>query len=164
MLKVDYLPEIKAIASKYPQGRFNNKDCKWCETSFSPVAPSQHYCSTDCRKEGRRNTYYLGNYGIGLRECKAMLDKQDNVCAICNKHGFKMHVGKEHGLNLDHCHSTGVVRGWLCDNCNRALGLFKDDITVMKNAIKYLERATTIPSGSTLQADGSGSGEPPEKE
>lgn len=52
-------------------------------------------------------------------------------------------------LVVDHCHDTGIVRGLLCHNCNRALGLFKDKIEVLKNAIKYLEGATTIPSGST---------------
>ena len=48
-------------------------------------------------------------------------------------------------LVVDHCHATGKVRGLLCHNCNRALGLLKDKISVLKNAIQYLEGATTIP-------------------
>jgi hypothetical protein len=41
---------------------------------------------------------------------------------------------------IDHCHTTGVVRGLICFSCNTALGHFKDDIDVLKSAIRYLER------------------------
>ena len=54
-------------------------------------------------------------------------------------------------LVVDHCHATGTVRGLLCHNCNRALGLLHDNTEVLLNAIKYLEGATTIPQGSTLK-------------
>jgi hypothetical protein len=70
-------------------------------------------------------------------------------------------MAKHHKVKIvvDHCHTTGAIRGLLCHNCNRALGLLKDDINVIKNAINYLESATTIPSGSTSQVNGDGSGE-----
>jgi hypothetical protein len=40
----------------------------------------------------------------------------------------------------DHDHTTNQVRGILCERCNRAIGLLRDDVDVLKNAIKYLER------------------------
>ena len=43
---------------------------------------------------------------------------------------------------LDHSHETGDVRGWLCDNCNTALGKFKDDPEVLKRAIDWLSNKT----------------------
>ena len=39
---------------------------------------------------------------------------------------------------LDHCHVTGEIRGWLCDNCNTGLGKFKDDPVIVKRALRYL--------------------------
>ena len=41
-------------------------------------------------------------------------------------------------LVVDHKHSTGEVRGLLCHNCNRALGLLKDDPKVLQKAMNYL--------------------------
>ncbi len=41
-------------------------------------------------------------------------------------------------MNIDHCHTTGKFRGWLCGSCNRGLGQFKDSIERMEKAIAYL--------------------------
>lgn len=46
-------------------------------------------------------------------------------------------------LFVDHCHSTAVVRGLLCSNCNSGLGYFKDSAALMKAAVKYLTENTT---------------------
>jgi hypothetical protein len=40
------------------------------------------------------------------------------------------------------------VRGYLCNNCNRGIGLLKDDVEVMKKAIEYLERVPFQYGGS----------------
>lgn len=41
-------------------------------------------------------------------------------------------------LHLDHDHSTGEFRGFLCGNCNRMLGLAGDSEDVLVNALHYL--------------------------
>ena len=43
-------------------------------------------------------------------------------------------------LCVDHCHTTGNVRGLLCDTCNTALGKFRDNIDLLNEAIKYLKK------------------------
>ena len=61
-------------------------------------------------------------------------EKQGTLCAICG--GDK---GLE-ALALDHCHSTGKLRGLLCRDCNLGLGNFKDSIEILHRAIEYLDR------------------------
>jgi len=44
-------------------------------------------------------------------------------------------------LCLDHCHVTHTFRGWLCDRCNRALGLLGDDVDTVCRLAQYLQQA-----------------------
>lgn len=60
--------------------------------------------------------------------------KQGNVCAICKK------PEKNKRLATDHCHTKNKVRGLLCHNCNSLLGHAKDNIEILKLAIKYLKK------------------------
>jgi hypothetical protein len=58
--------------------------------------------------------------------------KQHGKCAVCRK-SFK-------SLHVDHCHSKNILRGLLCGNCNRGLGMFKDSPRILRNAIRYLRK------------------------
>lgn len=44
-------------------------------------------------------------------------------------------------LHLDHCHETGVFRGWLCFGCNTGLGKLGDNVAGIQQAMNYLKRA-----------------------
>ena len=43
-------------------------------------------------------------------------------------------------LVFDHCHTTYAHRGWLCDNCNRSIGMLGDTIYGLERALKYLKK------------------------
>jgi len=75
------------------------------------------------------------DYGITLADYDIMFEQQCGVCAICGKPQPKQF----HRLAVDHDHVTGKVRGLLCQSCNGMLGLAKDNITTLCDAIKYLE-------------------------
>jgi len=77
------------------------------------------------------------NYGIGFFEYDAMFEKQNGLCAICSSPPPDHHKKR---LNIDHCHTSGRVRGLLCDACNRGIGLLKDSPDLMLKAISYLAR------------------------
>ena len=92
-------------------------------------------------KQYQRTSNLRKNFGLSMDEYEQMLAKQNNLCAICEKpETFIHHQTKETArLAVDHCHKTNKVRKLLCKSCNTALGLFKDDIGVMENAVKYLK-------------------------
>lgn len=68
-----------------------------------------------------------------LRE--EILATQNGYCAIC----LRKITGKG---NLDHCHTTGKVRGVLCTACNTGLGFFWDSPETLVAAIEYIVRHT----------------------
>lgn len=77
---------------------------------------------------------------LGVQVDKEQYDQlykeQDGKCAICKTEP----AGKKTKLCIDHCHSSLIVRGLLCDNCNKALGLFKDETERLLNAVNYLSK------------------------
>lgn len=141
---------------KHPNGRFHPKPCRVCSAEFQPEAPSNLYCSTPCKDAGNAHAYYMRTYGISLKEVRRMFEEQNHRCALCGGEGFKMADHHRVPLVVDHCHDTGKVRQLLCHNCNRALGLLKDDVGLMRRAATYIEAhregATTIPQGSRSEA------------
>lgn len=72
-------------------------------------------------------------YGLELETYDLMVMDQDNKCKICDKE-----EKENHRLSVDHCHTTGKVRGLLCKNCNKALGLFLDSKELLVSAENYL--------------------------
>lgn len=77
-------------------------------------------------------------YKMTEEQFSVMLESQGHLCAICRggtNGGRQWHI--------DHCHTTGQVRGILCGNCNKMLGLAKDSPTSLRNAASYLERFIT---------------------
>ena len=116
---LDVFPNRKEYKGKYKDG----KDY-WCK---------------DCERSHRR--FY--KYGITSEQYDEILLKQEGCCAICKKHESELKkVGNKifYTLCIDHCHKTGKVRGLLCHECNRSLGLFKDDINILREAVLYLEK------------------------
>lgn len=93
------------------------------------------------------DSWLKSSYGISLEEYRCMESSQGGVCCICrhkNEHGKR--------LAVDHDHATGVIRGLLCDKCNRALGLMKDRPDNLRAAADYLER--TLESAEKVARDG----------
>jgi len=83
-------------------------------------------------------------YGITVEQYDDLLEKQNGRCAICRSNNSfgKNYVHKKNRSRfaVDHCHSTGRVRGLLCTRCNRALGLIGDDIESALRMVDYLKR------------------------
>ena len=80
-----------------------------------------------------RNAALVRNFGITLRVYLRNLEKQGGGCAICGA------TPGRRNFAVDHCHRTGKIRGILCHTCNVMLGSVEDSVTILQDAIKYLE-------------------------
>lgn len=87
--------------------------------------------------ESSRKAHLKRMYGISLEEYNELSERQNHKCAICNE---KEIYYRNKVLCVDHCHTTGKIRGLLCNTCNRVLGMFKENKEILLNAIKYLEK------------------------
>ena len=86
--------------------------------------------------ERTRNNDLKRNYGITLQEHQEIFDEQKGDCAICKGEGD----GKWKKLCVDHDHKTGKVRQLLCRNCNMVLGQVGDNVNLLEEMIKYLQK------------------------
>lgn len=79
-------------------------------------------------------------YGLTVGDVDRMREDQGNRCAICKTHADDIpHTAFKHNpLVIDHCHTTGKVRGLLCPTCNAMLGHAKDNVAILSAAITYL--------------------------
>ena len=58
-------------------------------------------------------------------------------CPICKKRTI---AGVTSKVVLEHDHRTGKPGGWICDSCNTGLGRVKDDVELVKSAMKFLKK------------------------
>ena len=79
-------------------------------------------------------------YGITFNEYEELLSKQDGKCAICGIDNNGKYRNKPRAFAVDHCHTTGKIRGLLCSDCNTGIGLLKDNINFLQSAINYLNK------------------------
>lgn len=90
-----------------------------------------------CNKES--SNFRARLYGITKARYTEMVAAQAGVCAICGG------PPGERSLAVDHDHATGQIRSLLCTRCNIGIGGFRDDPTLLRLALAYLDRWKTEP-------------------
>lgn len=126
-----------------------SKQCRRCEkikllTQFPKKSGGGRitYCR-ECSKD-TGILYNLKKMELTPDEYIKMFEDQNGKCYICKKEE-PSHTKKRLSVDHDHkCCGKGkackkCVRKLLCSQCNIALGAVKDDISVLKSAISYLE-------------------------
>lgn len=77
-------------------------------------------------------------YGITLEQRDAMFEEQDHKCKICETPVALSSDDRFKVGFIDHCHTTGKIRGILCHHCNSMLGYSRDSVKNLAKAIEYL--------------------------
>jgi len=125
-------------------GDAESEDTKVCNKCANAL-PLSHFGPANGGVYLRPECRACLNYGVkirkGLREEHGM-PPAGYQCPLClcseeeaqGKGGFKSSAWA-----LDHDHDTDTFRGWLCHSCNRALGVFNDDVPRLRRAIKYIK-------------------------
>jgi predicted nucleic acid-binding Zn ribbon protein len=122
----------------------NKPPCGRCGGEIPESRPAGSlYCSPKCKSNtlGERWRAKAPNYnrerlyGLTQSQYDQMLTNQDGRCAICRTDV----PGGRGTWHVDHCHTTGKIRGLLCSSCNVMLGHAKDDVDRLRAAITYLE-------------------------
>ena len=125
-------------------GSFADRDKKHrrCRSGLHEMAKTRvfdnaghSYCGV-CQKK-RNSTQKFKSYGITEGQFIELLEQQNGACAICGSREWGGFWGKPH---IDHDHQTGEVRGILCLNCNRGIGMLGDDPHRVAEAAAYLAR------------------------
>jgi hypothetical protein len=109
-------------------------------------AEKHHEAHPEKRREYRKNAIKNNpelyrkqdlkrKFGITLGQYDQLLINQEYTCAICKIE--KCRTGRR--FAVDHCHTTGKIRGLLCGLCNHMLGSSKDNIETLTEAIAYLK-------------------------
>lgn len=104
--------------------------CKECHNKLTKKANQ--------KPERKEYSYWYNvyvRYGLSKEEYNIIYNKQNGCCAICRKHQKDL----SSKLFVDHCHTTGIVRGLLCSACNSMLGYAEDNIETLHKAIQYLD-------------------------
>lgn len=132
-----YPNKAKASAKKY---RENNKEKINEQSRNNRKLYPERYKKYDNKRirtpEQSKNWDLKKNFGITLDKYNEMLKNQENKCSICNISAEFL----KRALCVDHCHTTGKIRGLLCDPCNWGLGNFKDNIKLIDSAKEYLRK------------------------
>lgn len=83
----------------------------------------------------------MATYGITPEQYCAIYEFQGGCCYICRR---AKGTGPKK-LSVDHCHTTGYVRGLLCSPCNRdVLGHLRDDPEALDRGSEYLRHPPAI--------------------
>lgn len=84
-----------------------------------------------------RDAHFRKTYGITQEEYNDFVKLQNYQCQVCGTEAINS--SNWNRLVVDHCHTTGAIRGFLCQPCNMALGSARDNPDILRKLANYLE-------------------------
>ena len=106
--------------------------CEDCQSVFVWTKRAESDYRVICGPCKSNRKRLENTYGFTVDDYNTQAAKQEHKCIGCNQ------VKK---LVIDHCHTTGKVRGLLCGSCNTALGMVKDDPATLRALATYIDNA-----------------------
>lgn len=118
-------------------------ECAKCTNTYLKNHYSKRGGRTEEEKRNLTSNHLQRKYNMDLGEYQTLYFSQKGRCLICTKEQkslltTRITKGKKEVLVVDHNHSTGKVRGLLCQKCNQGIGLFEENCISLRNAISYI--------------------------
>ena len=114
---------------------FNNQGnpgwCKPCKTKNSREYMRMYRDKHPELSTKNAQRHKLKRYNITPEEFTLRVMEQGGVCGICGT--------VPSALFVDHDHTTGKVRGLLCQKCNSGIGFLGDSLEGLEKAVNYLK-------------------------
>ena len=129
-----YLSFMKSNANRDLQ-KYNQEYYRKNKDKMKEVT-SNYYTKNPEKLLYRRLKSDCNRYNITIEDYVRIYNEQGGKCSICGKQESEF----KRKLHIDHNHNTGKFRGLLCHYCNTAIGLLKEDITLLNKAIEYLNK------------------------
>lgn len=107
--------------------------CRECHSTAMRKYRSKPVTKVKLKAEYRRR-HLRKTFDMSEEEYASMASAQNNLCRIC-----KSPERSARRLAIDHCHTSGKIRGLLCNPCNRGIGLLKDSPEIIRAAAVYLD-------------------------
>lgn len=119
-------------------GRSLSHTCNQCKKDYRDQYNKTPKAQTLFRESSWRKVGILNDANEPFTEIDydRLYQLQSGKCKICSRHQSEI-IKRFH---VDHDHTTGIVRALLCSSCNQALGLIKENVTILKSMITFLER------------------------
>lgn len=114
--------------------------CKVCTNTRQENSRRERYSKDPAFKIARKQSQQRNRakkLGISAEELRYMLQRANGVCEICGNPPSMTGTSGQ-SLHIDHCHSSGRVRGMLCARCNLTLGKVEDSIDILTKMKEYL--------------------------
>lgn len=128
----------------------------WCDEDNLTIMSGDTKVCSYCKKPKllksfAKNKNCKDGHDVRCKSCvkerNAVVEKirltappKPEICDCCKKAPKHLSGRRKVGLVLDHDPSTNTFRGWLCDKCNKAIGMLGDDLDGILNALDYLKR------------------------
>lgn len=140
------LTALRQFTKSLTRDEQDRKQCSTCR-AWKPV--DQFYATKKGNSDGLmsicsrcdRSARLLRQYGVDADWYDAKLVEQDGGCAICERSPgvTALHIDHDHSCCPTRKKSCGkCLRGLLCEDCNRAIGMLNDSPRLLVNAMSYL--------------------------
>ncbi len=132
----------------------------WCKACYKQSNQAWHSRNKRTRTEYQVIYNRARRLGMTYAEYLALGEDPGKQCAICEASPDDVRNGswsngqeqRRRRLAIDHSHTGGQRRGFLCQSCNQALGMAGDSPELLRKMADYLEKGAEFPVLGTYKS------------